>query len=182
MKKFIYLFIYLFICVLIYSCKAQVIELDIKKQDIIVLNFTNGKIKLIVRNNIYSKDNLIVTSWIWAPEDMGKYYFEKNITFIQNKDTMNINYYGQGENLYLKSLQFKKGNYKLSFKKPTEKIIGSKIKNLKGVQNFLFKNAYVSPKKPVFQNVYFKNIEFHGVDLKDTINVKLVRIELLEKK
>ncbi|MBF7092542.1 hypothetical protein IUY40_13475 [Flavobacterium sp. ALJ2] len=90
---------------------------------------------------------------------------------------MNINYFGQGENLYLKRVPFKKGNYELSFKIPKEKISGKKIKTPKEVQDILFRNAYVSPKKPVFQDVYFRDLEFYEIDLKDTRNVKLERVE-----
>jgi hypothetical protein len=191
MKKFIYLFTYLFI---IQSCNAQKHDtVDIKRKNLLVFNLLNDNIKLSLRESIYSKNKTIVTSSIWANEDMGTGFFARKFIFIQKNDTMYLicNYCGRGgHNYYFKNLKFQKGGYEINYnysKKYNEKekryendlkyVLGAQIKTPKEVQGVLLKNAYVSPKKPAFQDLYFKDLKFYEIDLQDKINVQLKQLE-----
>ncbi|MBS7230528.1 hypothetical protein KHA90_05790 [Flavobacterium psychroterrae] len=80
MKKFSYLFIYLFI---IQVCNAQKSDtVDIKRKNLLVFNLLNDDMKLSLRESIYSKNKAIVISTIWANEDMGTGFFVRKFTFI----------------------------------------------------------------------------------------------------
>jgi hypothetical protein len=121
----------------------------------------------------------------------GYEYGIKIHTFVKKKDTMNIKCYcGQEYNLYIKNLEFKKGNYELNFdygrkyNQQTKKyerveniVSGSQIKTPKEIQNILFKNIYVPRDKATRQDFLFKDIKFTVIDIKDTLNVKLKEIE-----
>lgn len=175
MKK---IFVYLFMYLCIQSCHAQKHIFNIKSYDIILLELNNNEVLISKKytETLWSKKKIYLTTsrWRLLGGPYGSYY----VLINSKKDTMNIKCYcGQEENLFFKNLPFKKGNYELTFKTPKEKIFGKKIKTAKEVQNVLFKDTYVSDKKPVYQDVYFKDIEFYEIDLKDTINVKLKRIE-----
>lgn len=171
-------FVCLFVCLFSQSCQSQKHIFDIKNYDIMLFKLNNDEVlfakkyteALVTKNNFY----LTTSRWKLLGGPYGSYYILLN----SKNDTMNLKCYcGQEENLFLKNLPFKKGNYELSFKRSNEKKLGKEIKMPKEVQNILFKNAYVSPKKPVYQDVYFRDMEFYEIDLKDTTNVKLERIE-----
>jgi hypothetical protein len=83
MKQVIYLFIYLFI----YSCKAQnMIELDIKRENIIIFNFYSiNESNLTTQKLIYKNEKTIISSVLWSYEDMGVGYYKRNFKFIQKK-------------------------------------------------------------------------------------------------
>ena len=80
----------------------------------------------------------------------------------------------ENQNYYLKNLKIEDGNYKLTYKKGI-KIKGSEIKVSDSIQNTLFKNirANIHTKS---KNIYFKDLEFVVLDLADTLNVKLKKI------
>ena len=192
MKKIIlYLILGLFT-----TCKAQV-EVNSKQRDILVFQTLTDNVKYesipvkeyipdkkkylkFKRNSnieVYNKEKLIVISQSWS--SYGSNHFNKYYSFIKDKDTMNITCEcGQESNHYFKNLKFKKGNYELSFQLNKEKILGKQIKTPKEVQDILFKNSYIWwDVKGEFKNLYFKDLKFIEIDLKDTINVKLKLIE-----
>lgn len=121
----------------------------------------------------------------------GSHYFDKKYSFVQAKDTMNIKCKcAQEQNLIFENFKFQKGNFELiydfqkkyndSIKKYEPKIryvYGYQIKVSKSVQNILFKNAYPwSEEKNNFKNLYFKDLKFIEIDLKDSTNVKLEKL------
>ncbi|ELY2018411.1 hypothetical protein SL053_002336 [Flavobacterium psychrophilum] len=177
MKKFIYLFIY---SLLIQSCKSQVIISDLERKNIIVFDFIRNDSRLIGEKSIYSKDELIINSSIWSGEDMGVGNFKREYYFVKNKDTMSMicgscgkagNYY------YFKNIEFQKGNYEFKIENRKNRILGKQIKTSREVQNILFRNAYPWWKKnDDFKDMYFKDLQFFQFDIKDTINVKLKKL------
>ncbi len=186
MKNIIYLFIYL----LTSSCNAQNIVIDVAKKDVVLFNFSKKNISLSKDIASYRTENFSIA--INNRYLIGSRYGKFNYTLIKSeKDTMNIKCYcGQEANIYIKNLKFKKGNYNLSFNFPriynekTKKyekdkilILGKEIKTTKETQNIVFKNAVYTPlEKKIFKDVYFKNLKFIVIDLKDTTNVKLEQI------
>jgi hypothetical protein len=96
-----------------------------------------------------------------------------------------------GTNYYFKNLEFKKGSYELRieytkkyntkekrFEKDIKYIFGKEIHTSKEVQNILFKNAnYEILRNPKYLDLYFKDLKFIEIDLKDTINVKLKKLD-----
>lgn len=186
MKK---IFIYFAVVCVFNSCKSQEKVIDIKSTDIIVFNLKNSNIRLPYLRTIYSDSNIVVINKFWAmpPTNFIKYY-----KFISNKDTMNVKCFcGQEQNLYFTNLTFKKGKYELDFSFPNkynEKnknfdyqinyIFGKEIKSPKEVQKILFKNAYPWwESQRHFKDLKFKDLKFIEVDLNDTINVKLKKVE-----
>lgn len=185
MKNIVYLFAYL----LISSCSAQKKVIESLKQDIILFSFLEKNISLS-QASYYNENYSIAMNIRYL---IGTRYGKFDYTFIKNKkDTMNIKCFcRQEDNLYFKNLKFKKGNYKLNFSfskvynKKSEKYekvknvtLGKEIKTTKEIQNILFKNAIHSPRKAsLFEDVYFEDLRFLEIDLKDTINVKLVQIK-----
>lgn len=109
MKSYLYLLIYL--C--LYSCKAQNV-IDIKKEDIFVFAFKNDNV-ILVQNVVYSKNNFMVSSKKWGAEDMGHGNFKKHFKFIRHRDTMDLEFSSQYNNLYFKNITFKKGYYKVGY-------------------------------------------------------------------
>lgn len=194
MKNFICLFFCLFI---IQSCNAQKnYTVDIKRKNLLVFNVLNDDMKLSLRESVYSRNKTIITSTIWANEDMGTGFFMRKFIFIQQNDTMNLicNYCGRGgHNYYFKNLKFQKGDYEINYnysKKYNEKekryendikyVLGKQIKIPKEVQDVLLTNAFIEfTGNPTTssKDTYFKDLKFIEVDLFDTINVKLERIE-----
>ncbi|CAA0213733.1 hypothetical protein ACE1MK_04970 [Tenacibaculum maritimum] len=185
MKNIVYLFTYL----LMSSCSAQKKVIESLKQDIILFNFLEKNISLS-QASYYNENYSIAMNIRYL---IGMRYGKFDYTFIKNKkDTMNIKCFcRQEDNLYFKNLKFKKGNYKLNFSfskvynKKSEKyekvksvILGKEIKTTKEIQNILFKNAdYEQLKKPNYKDTYFRDLKFLEINLKDTINVKLIQIE-----
>ncbi|ELY2018409.1 hypothetical protein SL053_002334 [Flavobacterium psychrophilum] len=98
---------------------------------------------------------------------------------------------GQERNHFLKNLKFQKGNFELSFdsqkryneqtKKYESQInytLGNQIKTSKKIQNILFKNSYVWWEiNGKSKDIYFKDLKFIVIDLKDSINVKIKKID-----
>lgn len=183
MKKYICLFV----CLFFYACLVQaqdtIKEVDLKKQDVLLFEVSKNDIKLLYRE-LYSKNNFIIGSQEWI-ELIGRSYFNRRYFLIQNEDTMNIKCYcGQEWNLYFKNLDFKKGNYELTFTYPNlvysvNFISGSEINTPKEIQNILFKNAYPwwEYGNRDFRDMYFKDLKFIKIDLSDTANVKLEKVE-----
>ena len=112
--------------------------------------------------------------------------------FIHKKDTMKATFFcRQNINYYIKNLKFKKGEYQLKFTFPrkynskTKKYelhkkyaFGNEVKTSKEVQSALFKNAdYEQLRTPKYKDLYFKDMKFIVIDLKDTLNVKFKKIE-----
>ncbi|MET3047018.1 hypothetical protein [Flavobacterium covae] len=193
MKKIIQIFVITFFVI---SCKAQKIVIETRSKDILVFGFNDENIKLINKpeslyipdkktyksfdtkhnTEIYNKQRILVISQNWS--GYGSHYLEKKYSFIREKDTMNIKCKcGQERNYYFKNFTFKKGYYELSFTYSKDKIFGSEIKTTKEIQNTLFKNSYVSDENPTQKDKYFKDLKFIEIDLKDTTNVKLKRID-----
>ena len=85
---------------------------------------------------------------------------------------------GQERNYYFKNFEFKKGYYELKIKELSEEnILGNQINTPNEGQSILFKNAYVPPDEPVIRDVYFKNLKFREVDVSNTINIQLKKVE-----
>ncbi|MEO8240645.1 MAG: hypothetical protein ABI576_21250 [Flavobacterium sp.] len=177
---------YLLVCLIIYSCKSQNV-VNVKSQDIFIFDFEDDNIKSI-QNIIFLKDNLIISSKKWGGVDLGYGNFKKQFEFIKNKDTMNLKIKNQYNNLYLKNIQFKKGNYELDFLPDNYKnrmkilsnyIKGNQIETTKEVQNIFFNNAFIeSTGNPITsnKNLYFKDLKFIEIDLKDSTNVKVIKV------
>ena len=137
---------------------------------------------------IFNNKNISVVTQEWKP--MGSKYYQKKYTFIQKKDTMNIYCKcGQEKNYYIKNLEFKRGNYNLNFNLPknnkenkaSEKdikyIVGSEIVNVKEMQKAFFKNTYSPYNEPTKRDLYFSDLKFIEIDVKNTANVYLQEIK-----
>ncbi|AZA76556.1 hypothetical protein EG347_02950 [Chryseobacterium sp. G0186] len=134
---------------------------------------------------IFNDHNISIITQEW--KTIGSKYYQKKYTFIQQKDTMTIHCNcGQERNYYFKNLPFKKGNYNLSFdipkkynretktyEKDIKYIYGSGITAVKEMQNTLFKNAYIPSNEQTKRDLYFKDLKFVEIDIKDTTNVHL---------
>jgi hypothetical protein len=85
MKNFIYLFVYLFI----YSCKAQNNSvIDLHNEDVFIFKTESDGIKSN-DSSYYFNDNfiLLTTDWSMVGSSFWKY---KSFIFIQKKDTMRL--------------------------------------------------------------------------------------------
>jgi hypothetical protein len=179
MKKTIYLLIpvYLYLS----SCKAQNTIVESKSNDILIFNFKEDNIHPLLDNfntPLYHNNKLIIFKQKW--QSYGTGYIDKYYYFLNKaKDTMHIRCdCGQERNYYFKNFEFKKGYYKLEIKElPKERLSGSQIQTPKEVQSILFKNAYVPPDEPVQRDVYFKNLKFREIDVSNTINIQLKKVE-----
>lgn len=194
MKRIIFILTFI---IFTFSFNYQKKIIECKKKDLLIFEFeknnTTKNNKLILKDNgknimVYNKNNFILATQLWLGYGSG--HFDKKYSFIVNKDTMNIECEcGQERNYYFKNLDFKKGNYELKFEFPkkynadkkkyeneTKYILGSKINMNNEMLNVLFKETYVPNKKPIFQNVYFKDLKFTEIDINDSINVKLKKI------
>ncbi len=147
---------------------------------------TNPKLN----TEIYNKNKSIIFSQ--KKTGYGSTYLDKEYSFIQNKDTMSIKCKcGQAVNYFLINIKFQKGKFELNldfprkFNEQTKKyesqinyILGNQIKTSKEVQNILFKNSYMWwESKGEFKDFYFKDLKFIEIDLKDTINNKLKKLD-----
>lgn len=169
--------IYFLFNLLILSCSAQKNIIDAQKKDVILFNILTDKTSLYSDFFIYNNGNFNVTMNNW--HTIGSRYGKYNYTFIKNEqDTMNIRCFCRQEyNIYIKNLEFKKGHYELKFEMPKNKILGSDIETPIDLQKILFKNTYVPDEKPIQKDKYFKDLKFVEINLKDTVNVKLTKIE-----
>jgi hypothetical protein len=173
-----YLYLLIYLC--LYSCKAQNIIVESKSNDILIFNFKEDDIHLLLdkfNTPLYHNNKLIIFKQRWR--GYGTAYIKKYYYFLyKKKDTMHIECNcGQERNYYFKNLEFKEGYYKLRLEElPEENILGSRIKTPIEVQSIFFKNTYVPPDEPTQRDIYFKNLEFIEVDLKDTINVKIKKV------
>lgn len=195
------IFQYVLIINLIFpSCNAQKV-IEATSKDVLVFEFINGNIQLAkYYSKVYNQDNsykktveasenkeifnnknISIITQNWKP--MGSRYYQKKYTFIQQKDTMNIYCKcGQEKNYYIKNLEFKRGNYNLSFdNKASENgikyITGSDIITMKEIQKTLFRNTYVPSNETTKRNLYFSDLKFIKIDIKDTANVYLQEIK-----
>lgn len=174
MKRFFTL-LCLFFIPLCYSQK-KVVATD---RDIFCFQFLDEGVAL--KNEIYN-NKAIVALYPWAFEDMGVGYFEKRYEFKYHNKIMylktkrKLQYY----NFYFKNIPFKEGYYlvEISELKWKETIKGSEISVPEELQNILFLDADAA-RTTTAQNIYFKDLEFIVIDLKDTKNVK---IEPISKK
>jgi hypothetical protein len=186
------LFFYFFIFLSIYACKihaqssyTDTVIIDIKYKDIFIFNTKGSCIYLL--NSFYTektynqKKNIIgIQRWVGDGFD----YIKKEYSFIYKKDTMNIICNcKQYTNIYFKNLEFKKGTYELlvhfELYRSLKKIIsGNQIKTPKEVQNILFRNAYPWGENGdrKFGDMYFKDLKFIEINLADTVNVKLRKV------
>ncbi|MEG0928935.1 hypothetical protein [Chryseobacterium sp.] len=182
------------------SCNAQKV-IEATSKDVLVFEFINGNIQLAkYYSKVYNQDNsykktveasenkeifnnknISIITQNWKP--MGSRYYQKKYTFIQQKDTMNIYCKcGQEKNYYIKNLEFKRGNYNLSFDNKASQdgikyITGSDIITMKEMQKTLFKNTYVPSNETTKRNLYFSDLKFIEIDVKDTANVYLQEIK-----
>lgn len=182
MKKITLLLIYLSV----FSCKSQDI-VNSKNKDVILFFVNKTREKLENPKAIFNSRNYYLIQRTRANYNYDRNYHEVSFQFIQEKDTMNIKCYcPQGVNYIFRNIQFRKGTFNVSFDFPkkyneqTKKYVelkniisGSQIKNTKEIQNVLFTSAYVSPVEPMQKDIYFKDLEFIEINLKDTVNVKL---------
>nr|WP_315239265.1 hypothetical protein [uncultured Flavobacterium sp.] len=206
------LFLCLFLCLFLQSCKGQSIIVDSEKDnDVIIFNLSNYDVSLInlpekhylpdtkrywetnpkFNTEIYSKNKFVIFKQRW--QNIGYGYGEKYYNFINSKkDTMNIKCFcPQETNYFFKNLEFRKGKFELSFafpKKQNEQtkkyesqinyILGNQIKTPQEVQSVLFKNSYVWwETKGEFKNIFFKDLKFVEIDLNDSTNVKLKKLD-----
>lgn len=187
MKKVTFLLIYLSV----FSCKSQAIDIvNSKNKDVIAFFVNQTGEKLKNPKAIYNSRNYFLIQRTRANYNYDRNYHEAYFQFIKDKDTMNIKCYcTQGVNYIFRNLQFKKGTFNVSFDFPkkyneqTKKYVelkniisGNQIKNTKEIQKVLFTNFYVSPDEPIQKDIYFKDLEFIEINLKDSINVKLDKI------
>ncbi|WP_106915684.1 hypothetical protein [Chryseobacterium aurantiacum] len=182
------------------SCNAQKV-IEATSKDVLVFEFIDGNIQLAkYYSKVYNQDNsykktveasenkeifnnknISIITQNWKP--MGSRYYQKKYTFIQQKDTMNIYCKcGQEKNYYIKNLEFKRGNYNLSFDNKESQngikyITGSDIITMKEMQKTLFKNTYVPSNETTKRNLYFSDLKFIEINVKDTANVYLQEIK-----
>lgn len=176
--------LWLFIVVFLQACAAQ-------------KGITKEKEELII--DTYDKHDVIVTdvkdgsnlSFHFKNIKNGNHFFElsehsTSLMDLKNKNNKLFYFYNNqtkmkidckcrmGENYYLKNLKIKDGKYKLTYKKGT-RIKGNQIKVSDSIQNVIFKNIRLNQfKNP--EDIYFKNLEFTVIDLSDTLNVKLEKV------
>jgi len=130
---------------------------------------------------IYNDANFLLISKIKARYNYDSHYIKKQLSFIKEKDTMNIHCLcGQGSNYYLKDLQFKKGDYFLSFDyERVKEVKGSQLNASTKLQNILFEgykniSSTSTPRQDVIrEDVYFRNLIFKIIDFSNTTSVKL---------
>jgi hypothetical protein len=190
MKKNVYILI---ITLIIFSCKAQKKEIEAESKDVFLFNNENQNFSLLnnkYNETVYKDNDYLIFTQNWT--GYGSHYFDKEYSFIQAKDTMNIKCKcGQEQNHFFKNLKFQKGKFELSYNFPqiydeqTKKyqsridyIFGNKIKTTKKIQSILFKNSYVWwETKGKFKDIYFKDLKFIKIDLNDSTNVKLKKLD-----
>lgn len=99
-----------------------------------------------------------------------------SLKFYQGRDSMILKVvYDNTGNLFFENLKFKKGNYRLLLNLESLKKINLKDENLKN-KKIYFKNLFdIQTRKR--KEVELNDVLFYRIDLKDTINVKLKRIE-----
>ena len=107
---------------------------------------------------------------------MGVGYFQKRYEFKYHNKIMYLKTKRklQHYNFYFKNIPFKEGYYlvEISELKWKETIKGSEISVPEELQNILFLDADAA-RTNTAQNIYFKDLEFIVIDLKDTENVKI---------
>ncbi len=189
MKKNFYILI---IALFLFSCKAQKKIIQAESKDVFLFNIENQNFSLLNNkyNEIVYKDNdYLIFTQKW--NGYGSHYFNKEYSFTQLKDTMVIKCKcGQEANYSFKNLKFQKGNYELDFEYPIaynesikkyerkiKYVLGKEIKSSKELQNLIFNKTYISSEKTTQKDEYFKELKFIEIDLKDTVNVKLKRID-----
>jgi hypothetical protein len=136
-------------------------------------------------SNICNDANFLIISKIKAIYNYDPHYYKKQLSFIKEKDTMNIYCLcGQGSNYYLKDLQFKKGDYFLSFNyERIKEVKGSQLNSSTKLQNILFEDykkisSASNPRQDVIRDdVYFRNLIFKIIDFSNTTSVKLESIK-----
>lgn len=192
MKNVIYILLISFVFT---SCKSQTI-IETKSKDVLIFEFKNDNIKLAryytkvyhqdgtyeaiveasANKEIFNKQNISIITQEW--QAIGSNYINKRYSFIQQKDTMTIKCIcGQERNYYFKNLEFKKGNYELNFNSPKMKIQYQEIDSLNRVKNIFFKNTYVPEEELSIRDLYLYDIRFYYIDLHDTINVRLRKVD-----
>jgi len=137
------------IVLIFFSCQYKQVGQNIKGHDIIMFTLNekesthNISFLFNLINEIIQVDNdyvLIKQKWL----GYGSKYISKEYTFAKDKDTMNIECRcGQEINYYFKNLVFRSGNYKLTFQRPKNQILGNEIPTSNKLQNTLFENVYV---------------------------------------
>ncbi|MDN3674487.1 hypothetical protein QWY99_15710 [Flavobacterium branchiarum] len=186
----------LFITLILFSCKAQKRIIETKSKDVILFNIENSFFSILnnkYNQNVYSGNDFLIFTQNWTA--LGYNYFNKEYLLIRAEDTMNIKCNcGQERNFFFKNLEFQKGNFELiidysdRYNNSTKKyenrekyILGKQIRVLKEVQQILFQNTYSrwydidNPIKS--KDLYFKDLKFVEIDLKDSTSVKLKKIE-----
>lgn len=158
-------------------------------------NTYKATVETSANKEVFKDKNINIITQEW--KDYGYSYFDKKYTFIQQKDTMNIYCKcGQFRNYYFRNLEFKKGNFDLNFDFGTQYneqtkryemirpsiILGSQIENSKDIQNILFKESYFFEEESSPKNLYFKDLKFYEINLKDTVRVKLIEIKSLNNR
>ena len=103
---------------------------------------------------------------------------DKEYVFYKNKDTMVVRCNcGQAYNAYFKNFKFQKGKFNLKDDSKNKIIKGRDISTSKNLQNIIIKNVNPWDGKGNFLNYKYQDIKFREIDLLDTINVHLKKVE-----
>ena len=179
--------VWLFAIILMQVCTAQKNistekehrVIDTKKEtDVVIANITGGRMLplYLIFNNSLEEGNFFIDLSPQSTDLMDlSFSNSKSFSFYEGEKDMEIECKCiENQNYYLKNLKIEEGNYKLVYKKGI-KIKGSEIKVSDSIQNTLFKNirANIHTKS---KNIYFKDLEFVVLDLADTLNVKLKKV------
>ena len=187
--------VWLFTIILMQACVAQ--KQTPKKKESNVLNQTNVS-RVIDTKDTYdviladiTKGSMFSLYFGFDSFSEGTHFFDlslqslgqlnfdsednKQFTFFDDGKRMKIKCEcGRNKNYYIKNLKVKEGKYELTYNR-TIKTEGDKINVSDSIQNTLFKNIkpniHTKPK-----NIYFKDLEFVVLDLADTLNVKLKKV------
>ncbi|ELY2018136.1 hypothetical protein SL053_002049 [Flavobacterium psychrophilum] len=169
MKKYIYILA----CILIYqSCKSQEKSLEYEHKNLIIFKDLDPKIKVIDNN---MSEHLLTYKNLTFVKD-NKYSdirYPLKLSFAKDRDTMNIIFgYGNGKNVYINSLEFKKGNYQIIvdiYSNPKKYLLK---KQEIPKQKIISKNVLIK-KEHIRKDIELKDMIFYEVNLKDTINSKI---------
>lgn len=181
--------------ILVQACTAQ--KQISKKTSQGMLNHTDNGMMIdtkdgfdVILANLEKGSSLISIYFGLSGFNEGTHFFDLSIQSIPSRDLLLTNkhfHFFNGEkhmkieckckmrqNYYLKNVKIKEGNYKLTYNRRA-RIKGEQMKVSDSIQNLLFKNIRVSESSNP-KNIYFKNLEFTILDLSDTLNVKLEKV------
>lgn len=182
-----YLLLGLFILLLVKSSLSQckIKEFDQNNKDLVVIKFINyegDSIKQIKYG--FSADLIYSDGHFFIFSDIRKLpgsELHKNFSFYKGVDTMIISVKcGHDINFFIKDMPFEKGIYNINILDYNFKLLkGDAIITNKYLKEILFINSYYfnyDRKRSSFKNLFWKDLEFYKIDLKDTSNVELINI------